>query len=91
MLQDLIAVLVCRYVGLSALRCHPIVLESRTLARSFDACLGRKVMSNDVSERDGRIAGGGDDEGKNERMFSDGPPLSTKIERGRKGRVIARN
>jgi hypothetical protein len=32
-------------------------------------------MLNDVSERDGRIAGARDDGGKNERRFSDGPSL----------------
>jgi hypothetical protein len=47
-------------------------------------------MLNDVSEREGRIAGGGDDEGKNERRLSDGFPLSTDFERERKGRVISR-
>jgi hypothetical protein len=48
-------------------------------------------MLNDVSEGERRIVGRRDDGGKNERRLSDGPPLSTDVERERKGREISRN
>jgi hypothetical protein len=48
-------------------------------------------MLNDVSEREGRIAGGGHNGGKNEGRLSDGPPLSMDFERERKDRVISQD